>query len=85
MALVLISMALAGCETSGNPPASQLPPVPTDIQMCFRASAAVIPERALTVYDVESLWKVDRVRFVVMKKCGVRLIAWYNELRVSWK
>lgn len=78
-------MALAGCETSGSTPANQLPPVPTDIQMCFRASAAVIPERELTAYDVESLWKSDKVKFIVMKKCGNRFVSWYETLRASWK
>lgn len=74
-------MALAGCETSSSVKPGSLPPVPADIQVCFRKSASIIPDRALSVYDVESLWKQDRIKVVVMAKCGNRLIAWYNGLR----
>lgn len=44
-----------------------------------------IPDRALTVGDVERLWKTDRVRVVVMQRCGGRLIALYDQLRRTWR
>jgi hypothetical protein len=83
--LALTLMLLGGCVTSGSDSASQLPPVPADIQTCFRASSTTVPDRALTAYDVESLWKSDRVKFIVMKKCGNRFLSWYESLRANWK
>lgn len=83
--LVLTPLLLAGCEVSGNGASVRLPPAPADIQMCFRQSGVVIPNRALTVADVESLWKQDRVRLVVMQRCGNRILAWYDQLRAGWK
>jgi hypothetical protein len=74
-------MALAGCETSSDVKPGNMPPVPGDIQACFRQGPGVIPDRALSIYDVESLWKQDRIKVVVMQKCGARLISWYNALR----
>lgn len=82
--LVLTGILLAGCETSTSP-VGQLPTVPADIQTCFRKGAGVLPDKALTVFEVESLWKQDRVRIAVMQRCGNRMIAWYNELRAGWK
>lgn len=88
IALALIAMPLAACDPSGSgnmTPRSQLPPVPADIQTCFRQSDIVIPDRELTAADVESLWKKDRVQKVVLRRCGSRFEAWYNSLRRSWK
>jgi hypothetical protein len=78
-------MLLAGCETSSDTSPSKLPPAPADIQACFRQSGVFIPDRALTVAEVESLWKQDRIRIAVMQRCGNRLLAWYGELRAGWK
>jgi hypothetical protein len=87
-ALALIGLQLAACVTSSDgantPARNQLPPVPADILLCLRSSASVPPDRDLTAGDVEELWKKDRVKIVVLKKCGNRFTAWYNSLRQSW-
>jgi hypothetical protein len=44
-----------------------------------------VPLGALNAGEIEQLWKNDRVRVVVMQKCGKRFYAWYESLRVSWK
>lgn len=78
-------MLLAACEHSESPTPSKLPPVPADIQLCFRQSLPEIPLKALTVAEVEALWKIDSIRLVVLQRCGNRLIAWYGQLRARWK
>jgi hypothetical protein len=50
---------------------------PADLQHCFR-DAVGIPDRALTVSEVEELWKQDRIRLIVDKRCGERMQAWYS-------
>jgi hypothetical protein len=77
---VSIATLLAGCGLSAETN-FQLPPAPADIQACFRRAAVAIPDRALSVADVESLWKRDRVRGVVMAQCGQRFLAWYEDIR----
>lgn len=82
---LLAALFLAGCNQTGLVPGT-LPTVPADIQTCFRTNGVVrVPEKTLTVAEVESLWKQDRVRAVVLRKCGNRLLAWYNALQREWK
>jgi len=50
---------------------------PADLQHCFR-DAVGIPDRAPTVSEVEELWKQDRIRLIVNKRCGERMQAWYS-------
>ena len=65
---------------------SALPMAPADIQACFRTNGPVkVPRKALTVAEVESLWKEDRVRAVVLRKCGARFLSWYEALQRGWK
>lgn len=87
LALVLIAMPLAACDQSVNalPPSTQLPPMPADLRACLERSGVDIPDRALTVAEVERLWKQDRLRIVVMRNCGRRVIAWYDDLRKGWR
>lgn len=76
---------LAAC-TPPQTVSGSLPPAPADIQQCFRNSAADIPRgRTLTVAEIESLWKQDRVQIAVMRRCGTRFLAWYESLRQNWK
>jgi hypothetical protein len=77
-------MPLAACGQSGKEVAGQLPYAPADIQSCFR-NAVNVPDKALTVAEVESLWKQDRVRVVVNRRCGERMLAWYSTLQANWK
>jgi uncharacterized lipoprotein YmbA len=85
--VLVMLLLLAGCGEQTNPTVSNslLPTVPADIQTCFRRSAVTMPDRALTISDVESLWKQDRIRIVAMRNCGKRLLDWYESLRVNWK
>jgi hypothetical protein len=83
---VLALLLLAACTPPGVDPASTLPTVPADIQACFRTNGPVkVPQKALTIAEVESLWKEDRVRAVVLRKCGNRFLAWYEGLRKNWR
>lgn len=84
IAIVLIALALAGCQPSGTA-SGALPGVPADIQACFRAGPVKVPLKALTVAEVESLWKQDRVRSAVMQACGNRFLAWYDDLQKRWR
>ena len=85
LAIVLMSIPLGGCPELGKP-GGELPPVPADIEACFREAIGVnVPVRKLTRAEVEALWKVDRVQIVVTRKCGFRFIAWYDDLRAGWK
>jgi hypothetical protein len=82
---LLALLLLAGCGAEhGGSVANSLPTVPADIQLCFRKSLPGI-DRALNIGEVEALWKQDRVRYVVMRRCGQRLLAWYEDLRTNWK
>lgn len=78
------ALALAGCQPSGTT-SGQLPTVPADIQACFRHGPVRVPVKALTVAEVESLWKRDRVRSAVMQTCGQRFLAWYGDLQKRWR
>lgn len=80
----LAAVLLAGC-TATTMPRAQLPVVPADIQTCFRHGAVDVPQRALSVAEVEALWKKDRVRIVVMQTCGERFLAWYSDLQKEWR
>lgn len=81
--VALIAALLGGCVTSGSTPSTvaPLPVVPADIQTCFEGSGVTIPARELTAGEVEALWGNDRVRIVVLKKCGKRFISWYDSLQ----
>jgi hypothetical protein len=54
-----------------------LPYPPADLQHCF-CDAVGIPDRAPTVSEVEELWKQDRIRLIVNKRCGERMQACYS-------
>jgi hypothetical protein len=79
-------MALTGCVSSSSPPpATLLPPLPTELRSCLKGAGVTIPDRALTVGEVEKLWAKDRLKIVVMRKCGARLVRWYDHLRANWR
>lgn len=79
----VLAFALAGCDQTTSQ--GQLPTVPSDIQACFRGGPVAVPARTLTVAEVESLWKQDRIRQVVMRQCGHRFLAWYDDLQRRWR
>jgi hypothetical protein len=77
---------LSACNESAKPPThTPLPPIPSDIQSCLKGAGVKLPDRAITVGEAERLWGQDRLRIVIMRRCGGRLIAWYEELRANWK
>jgi hypothetical protein len=76
-------MLLAACGPSDNSTPGQLPYAPAEFQSCFRGAVGV-PDKALTVAEVEALWKQDRVRLVASQRCGARFSAWYEDLRRNW-
>jgi hypothetical protein len=77
--------ALAGCGSSPKPLPVVVPTrlieIPADIRACVSTSGVAIPERALTIAEVESLWKQDRVRIAVVRGCLKRALAFYDEQR----
>jgi hypothetical protein len=62
-----------------------LPPLPTDIAACLKKSGVKVPNRALTVEEVERFWKTDRLTLVVMRNCGDRVLAFYNAIRGKYR
>ena len=86
--LASTAMLLAACGQSTNhasaPPPSQLPYPPAEFQTCFRGVVGV-PDKALTVSEVEALWKIDRVRAAAEQRCGARFYAWYSDLQKNWR
>ena len=82
--VLLVAMLLAGCQQPATVHGS-LPTVPADIQTCFRGGPVAVPVKALTVAEVESLWKEDRVKQVVLRQCGNRFLAWYGDLQKRWR
>ncbi len=87
--LACLSLPLAACGPSDEPldisarPA--LPEVPADIQDCFSNSRlTIIPDRDLTVADVERLWASDRMRVIVQHRCGSRFLEWYGKIKAGW-
>lgn len=83
-ALLCLGLLLAGCARSVEPPPGGIPDIPPDIRACFRGVVDV-PDRDLTVAEVERLWKQDRVRAAASARCGARLIAWVDALRAGWR
>ncbi len=82
--LACLATLLGACAASTKPTVVQLPALPADIRVCFVGLAA-IPDRDLTVADVERLWKDDRRRSAAMRRCGLRVIVWYDKLRETWR
>ena len=80
---VFALLFLAACTPATT--SGALPTVPADIQACFRQGPVKVPPKALTVAEVESLWKQDRVRSAVMQACGQRFLAWYGDLQKRWR
>jgi len=80
-----LALTLAGCGDRISLPAASLPNAPLDLRQCFNRSVGKLPNRSLTVAEVERAWKSDRLRAVVMQRCGKRFVAWYGALQGGWK
>lgn len=88
IALASTLLLLGACGKSVEPPAppeTQLPPAPAEIIACLHQQGIEIPERALTEGEVERLWGDDRRILGALGRCGLRFVAWYDELRVNWR
>lgn len=86
LAAACLLMPLVACDESDSPPASTpLPPIPAELRTCLAGAGVEIPDGPLTVGQVERLWKQDRLRIVAMRQCGTRLLAFYDDLRRSWR
>lgn len=74
---------LSACASSSSvrpPPAALIPETPADLRGCF-VGVVDIPDRPLTISEVERLWKNERLRAVAQQRCGLRLLKWIDELR----
>jgi hypothetical protein len=83
-------LPLAACDPfdpngGAPPPNTQLPAPPASLRTCLKVNGVEIPDRDLTVAEVERLWKTDRLRFVAVSKCGNRLLEWIDDLRKRWR
>lgn len=91
MLIIVTAFLLTGCATPDIPvnrpvaAKDHLPDVPADIRRCFNEALSTPPDRGMTVAEVEQAWKSDRVRAVVMRGCGKRFAAWYDDLRGKWR
>lgn len=83
--LALVGALLLGACQHTSGPGGALPAPPADVHTCFNKVMSVVPARDLTQAEVESLWKSDRFKAVVMRQCGRRFVAWYDQLRAGWK
>jgi hypothetical protein len=64
--------------------APELPALPRDLQNCF-GHLVDIPDRDLTVQEVEKLWANERIKSARKTRCGQRLLALYEKLRKGWQ
>jgi transposase len=51
----------------------------------MRGVGVSVPDRDLTVEQVERMWKQDRKTIVIMDACGARATAWYEGLARRWR
>lgn len=86
-ALIAVALLLGGCDDPfAPPPDTQLPQLPAALRKCIEDARGVpLPDRALTVGEVERLWKTDRKTIVVQRQCGKQILAWYDTLRKGWR
>jgi hypothetical protein len=78
-----LPLVLTACVSKpAAPPVVVIKPnlieIPADLRKCVETSGVVIPARALTVAEVEQLWKNDRVRLAVVRGCLKRALAFYD-------
>ncbi|HQS08734.1 MAG TPA: hypothetical protein PLK13_07925, partial [Xanthobacteraceae bacterium] len=78
--LAWIVLPLAACDPSGD-----LPPMPSDLRACLSQEGVAVPDRALKAGEVERSWKEDRRVQAAVRRCGLRALAWYDNLRKAWR
>lgn len=72
--ILLLTLALAGCQTTSVAVNVKFPPVPKDIAACLKQQGVEVPQRDLTVAEVEALWKRDRLTIKAIKACLSELV-----------
>lgn len=77
--LPIVSAACANRPPSPPPKPPPPPEVPADLRVCF-GGLTEVPDRDLTVGDVERLWKDERKRSAAKTRCGERLLAWIDAI-----
>jgi hypothetical protein len=84
LALTLtLPLALTACGKDKAPaPVVVIKPnlidIPADLRKCAETSGVKIPAGALTVSQVETLWKDDRIRLALVRGCFRRALAFYD-------
>lgn len=85
--ITLLAILLAGCATTTPqvPTGLALPPPPAGLKTCLNQAGVALPRRGLTVAEVERFWKTDRLAIVAQRRCGARMMAFYESLRARWR
>ena len=80
---VLILTLLTGCALSGEKslPVTILPDIPVDLLTCYKNTTTWPENKALTVGEVEKLWKTDRLSLIKLNDCYKRLVIIYGEAK----
>jgi hypothetical protein len=60
-----------------------LPPVPPDLDACFRQAFPNIPERALNANDVVTIIVKAKRNDKTKTQCGKRALSWMNDVIAS--
>lgn len=84
--LVLPAVSTACVKKAPPPPPvvvikPNLIEIPADLRKCAETSGVKIPQRALTMAEVEVLWKDDRIRGAIWRGCLRRALAFYDAQR----
>lgn len=89
LAVLCLATPLVACNPSADPRHKtnvKIPRAPEAVRKCINETNLVtIPNRDLSVAEVERLWKNDRLRFVIVKKCGQQLDQWQEQLHSRWR
>ena len=72
--ILLLTLALVGCQTTGLPLDAKFPGVPPEIAACAKRASVAVPAKDLSAAEVESAWKRDRLTNVELRQCLQRLI-----------
>ena len=85
--ILMLPLGLTACVKREAPPPPvvvikpNLIEIPADLRACAETSGVEIPKGGLTVAQVEMLWKNDRIRIAILRKCARRALAFYDAQR----
>jgi hypothetical protein len=72
--ILILTVPLAACQTTGVPLDATFPAVPPEIVACAQRANSAIPVKDLSAAEVEASWKQDRYTSVALRQCLQRLI-----------